>query len=308
MVDVTNVRVDEHRIAAPDDTLLCATVYSPANPSACNDRVVLIAPALGATQQFYAPYARFLAQVGFAVLTFDYRGVGASRQGESLRQDKTTLQDWGTKDLQAALYWMERQYPANKIFVVGHSIGGSLIGLAQDVGNVEGIMGVGAQTTHPRCWPIHLRLPLWLMWYLVIPLSSRIAGYFPAGLFGMGEPLPRGVGLEWAQLGRTQDHFRGIIPPSRNHFNAFSGALALFSFSDDRQAPRRAVDDLANHYPNATLTLRQHIDKRELGAAQIGHTGFFREEFNDTLWQESLAWLVDPHREPAVQPQPAPGA
>ncbi|MFL6259471.1 MAG: hypothetical protein ACJ76Y_07150 [Thermoanaerobaculia bacterium] len=30
---------------------------------------------------------------------------------------------------------------------------------------------------------------------------------------------------------------------------------------------------------------------REVGAPAIGHFGFFRERFRDTLWRESSGWL-----------------
>jgi len=30
---------------------------------------------------------------------------------------------------------------------------------------------------------------------------------------------------------------------------------------------------------------------RELGAERIGHFGFFREQFRDTLWRDAADWL-----------------
>ena len=42
-------------------------------------RAVLISDGLGIPQRFYAPFATWLAERGHLVLTFDLRGVGASR-------------------------------------------------------------------------------------------------------------------------------------------------------------------------------------------------------------------------------------
>jgi predicted alpha/beta hydrolase len=35
----------------------------------------------------------------------------------------------------------------------------------------------------------------------------------------------------------------------------------------------------------------RHVIPREVGAPAIGHFGFFRERFRDTLWRESAGWL-----------------
>jgi predicted alpha/beta hydrolase len=60
---------------------LGATFFAPARPPV---GAVLIAPAMGVVQSFYAPLAGWLAEQGFVVATFDYQGMGRSRHG-SLR-------------------------------------------------------------------------------------------------------------------------------------------------------------------------------------------------------------------------------
>lgn len=298
------VRVDEHKISTQDNVLLYATLYSPSDAHLCNDRAVVIAPELGITQNHYEAYARFLVGFGYAVLTFDYRGTGASRQGGSVRDDEATLQAWGWQDMQAVILWLERMLPAHQFFVVAHGISGALVGLTDEAKQIHGILGIASPMAQVAHWPVHLRLPAWLMWNLIIPLSTRLAGYFPAGVFGMGEAVPQGVATEWAQAARTEGHFNAIIPTSRIHFTEFEGYIGLLSFSDDGMAPERAVDALETLYSNGKLTLRKHINKRDLGVEEIGHLGFFREEFRDTLWQESLAWLSYPQRKPSDQSTP----
>jgi len=34
------------------------------------------------------------------------------------------------------------------------------------------------------------------------------------------------------------------------------------------------------------------IEPKQIGAAKIGHFGFFRPEFRDTLWKEAADWLA----------------
>ena len=56
---------------------------------------LLIAPAMGVPQRYYADFARWMAAQGRAVLTFDYRGMGESRPaGASLREVDVDLFDW----------------------------------------------------------------------------------------------------------------------------------------------------------------------------------------------------------------------
>ncbi len=62
----------------------------------------LIAGAMGVRQDFYEPLARFLAENGVHVLTFDYRGMGASREG-SLRGFPADITTWAQCDLDAML-------------------------------------------------------------------------------------------------------------------------------------------------------------------------------------------------------------
>jgi predicted alpha/beta hydrolase len=57
-----------------------------------------MAPATGVPQRFYAPFAQWLCQSGYAVLTRDYRGMGASAQAP-----QASMRDWMLRDLPAAL-------------------------------------------------------------------------------------------------------------------------------------------------------------------------------------------------------------
>ena len=73
-------------------------------------------------------------------------------------------------------------------------------------------------------------------------------------------------------------------------FARFRGPLLAYSFSDDAYAPTPAVESLLDAYSGADITHR-HLTPADLGVSEIGHFGFFRERFRDTLWQESAAWL-----------------
>ena len=66
---------------------------------------VLIGGAMGVRQDYYAPFAQWLATQGFDVMTFDYRGMGDSRaavHGRSLRGFDADLYSWA-RDYDSAI-------------------------------------------------------------------------------------------------------------------------------------------------------------------------------------------------------------
>ena len=84
------MRPIEFVFEADDGRPLAGTVLEPARA----DGAVVIASATGVPRRIYAGIARHLAEAGLAVLTFDYRGIGDSRQGP-LRREPARMQDWG---------------------------------------------------------------------------------------------------------------------------------------------------------------------------------------------------------------------
>ena len=54
---------------------------------------VVIGGAMGVRQDYYASFAQWLAQQGFRVTTFDYRGHGDSLVGP-MREVRADLFDW----------------------------------------------------------------------------------------------------------------------------------------------------------------------------------------------------------------------
>src|SRR5206468_10983579 len=74
--------VDERaaKFSASDGTALAGTWFEPARPRIASTVVVIVCGA-GIPARFYHHFARFLCERGAAVLTFDYRGIGAARQG-----------------------------------------------------------------------------------------------------------------------------------------------------------------------------------------------------------------------------------
>jgi predicted alpha/beta hydrolase len=276
-------------IPATDGFRLAATLYSPEGEG--DDKpVILINPATGVKRTLYDRFARFLASRGLRVLTYDYRGIGGSRT-QPLSALDASMVDWGTRDLAGAVDWLVEQFPRSPLLAVGHSSGGQLLGMTDRIQHVSAMLAVGAQSGYWKHWEGKRRYQLALLWYAGIPVAVRLLGYFPAKRLGLGEDLPGGVAREWARWCRNPEYISDEHgKPLRPFFDEFSGPLLSYSFSDDRFAPRAAVEALLGFYRHATKEHR-HLTPADLKVDAIDHFGWLRESFRATLWEEMASWL-----------------
>lgn len=274
-------------IEARDGHELVATIYVPSEGEP--ERVVIVAAATGVKQAFYEPYARFLAGNRCAVVTFDYRGIGKSLKTKITEVD-ATIRDWGQKDYPAVVDFAKKKFPGKKLQIVGHSVGGQLVGMLDNVDEVDAVITVAAQHGYHWRYPLKDALVFGLLWWILMPLLSVLFGYFPSRKFGLGENLPKGAALEWARFCRSKDYF--ITPdgtPIRTGFEKYTGPLRAYDFADDDRAPEICVKALHAYFTKTTVDHR-HVDPKEVGH-RVGHVGFFLAKFKESLWRESLEWL-----------------
>jgi predicted alpha/beta hydrolase len=271
------------RIAATDGYPLAATLYY-SDRLQLPQRVAIINCATGVKASYYARYARFLAAHGYLAVTYDYRGIGASRP-LSLRRLKASKFDWGSKDFEGILQWVIKNFPDAGIAVVGHSIGGVLPGFSASGGRIDRMLTVAAQFAYWQDYAARARYRMLLKWHVLMPLATALAGYFPGRRLGWLEDLPAGVAYEWAfRRARLQPDGAGRLFPQ------LRCPLLAYSISDDDFGTPAAVLRLLRHYRGSERT---HVVVRpqELALAEIGHFAFFHDRFSGNLWLESLAWL-----------------
>jgi len=271
------VELVEITLTAADGYQLGASIFG------SSQKNILLMPATGVPQSYYARFAAYLAERGFSVLTFDYRGIGRSLNG-NLKANTARMRDWATLDAAAAFSYFQ-----SRLFVVGHSFGGQALGLLPDPSRIAGAVTVGSQSGYWRNWPALGRAWMWPAVHIGLPLVSRLHGYFPGSRLGFGEDLPAGVAIEWARWCRNPRYLVGDLGVEEAYAR-FQAPVRAYAITDDAFAPRRAVDALGELYPNARWETRP-VAPRELGAKSIGHFGFFRERFRDSLWRETADWL-----------------
>ena len=124
---------------------------------------LVVNSATAVPRRFYARFASFMSEHGLRVLTYDYRGIGGSREGSASASSATML-DWGRLDFAGVLEELERMFPGEPIRVVGHSVGGQLLGLADNGARVERLVLVAAQEGYWRLWPRPARYALAALW------------------------------------------------------------------------------------------------------------------------------------------------
>ncbi len=278
----------EHAVTIPalDGKLLAGSVFLDRDLAAPPTNVTVLASATGVTRGYYAKFATYLARGGHAAVTLDYRGIGESRAG-SARESDATMHEWGELDLSGAVAWARGTFGVQQVNVVGHSVGGQLLGLLSEPEHVRRVVTVGSQSGEVRLWPAPERWRMAVLMYGLIPGITKTVGYLP-GALGVGEDLPPGVALEWARWCRTRDYVVGAGGASRREAYARLRAKILaFGFDDDPYAPAAAVSALMSFYENAEITRRQ-VKKDE---AIVGHFGFFRDRFEKTFWNEARQFL-----------------
>lgn len=252
--------------------------------------VVVLGAAMGVRQDFYFPFARFLADRGFAVLTFDYRGMGRSRPSSGLRGFKADLFDW-CADYESALRYARAWHPGLPLQAVGHSLGGQLPGAVANNTILDGLITVAAGNGY---WPANAwstRRHVWLLWYLIAPLATRLCGYFPGKRLKMVGDLPGGVMRQWARWCKSPHYMIDDAGrPLRAGFDRMRVPLLSLSFTDDEMMSRRSIDMLHDCYRYAPVE-RRYITPQDVSTGRIGHFGFFREEFRPTLWEQAASWL-----------------
>jgi predicted alpha/beta hydrolase len=259
---------------------------------------VLIAPAMGVPQSYYADFARWLAEQGYAVLSFDYRGMGASRPpafGRSLRGFEADVVTWAERDAAAAVAQLQAELgDARPVHWLGHSLGGQIVGLLPRPDTLGRIVTVGSGSGYWRENSPRLRRGVWALWYFIAPLSLALAGYFPGRRLRKVGDLPAGVMAQWRRWCLSPDYMMGEGGPRlRARYASVRNPILSLSFTDDEFMSARNVDSLHGFYAGAPREMRR-LAPQDVGARAIGHFGFFRERFRASLWPQVAQFLAAP--------------
>jgi predicted alpha/beta hydrolase len=223
-----------------------------------SDTIVVINAATGVPRYFYRHFAAYLRDQGWTAVTYDY--------------------------------WVAAEFQPRRIFSIGHSFGGQGLGLIESPRGISAAVGVSAQSGY---WGVQVGMEKYKVWFAVtvlIPLFSRLFGFFPWSKLMSGEDLPKGVALEWARWARSRNYLLDDRALPLERYESFEAPILAYSIDDDGWGGPKAVDEMMRAYSNVT---RRHLVPADFGLDRLGHMGFFRKG-SEPIWNETVAWLDDP--------------
>ena len=288
------MRAREIGFEAADGTPLRGTLLEPDERP---ELAVMVSSGTGFPMRFYRRCAEHLAGRGALVLTFDYRGIGASAP-EDLAAMKMDYPDWGRLDMPAAAQALRREADRlgyeRKLSHLAHSVGGHFAGFMENhalfSAHAFAAVGSGYWRDHPLSYN---PFELWF-WHVLGPRSLRRHGYVARGGGWTGAPLPRGVFETWKRWCRTPGYYREELAQRLrpHHFDALDAPIRSWVFPDDPIANPRTAADILLCYTAAPSAIAVRAPA-ELGVRRIGHEGAFRPGC-EKLWDEWFSWLRDP--------------
>ncbi|WAP70045.1 alpha/beta hydrolase family protein [Jiella pelagia] len=248
---------------------------------------VLVSAAAAVERRFYRAFATHLVEQGArAVLTYDYRGVGAAARGAKARTFR--MKDWGVLDLPAALEALEAEAGNGPVVGIGHSFGGVALGLSGVAERFERyclvatMNGYFRRTAEP--------LSVFARMNLAGVPATRLFGHVPASV-GLGTALAGPIFRDWARWCRKPDFlFSDPQVPEAERFSDVRIPLMSIAMTDDRWGTREAVTAILKRFSDANPA-EVWLSPEDAGRP-VGHMGYFRREVRKTLWPVAVAFLL----------------
>ncbi len=245
--------------------------------------ILIIVSAMGVKQSFYKNFSEFAEASGISVITFDYSGIGNSLNG-NIKNYRDSLYSWGNKDLETVIKYSIEKFPHHKKVIIGHSVGGQLIGLAPSSVHLDKMILISAQSGFWGFWKGFDKVKMFLNWYLLFPTLTYFIGYMPSKRFSKMENLPANVAKEWAKWCRNPNYLFDYFSEEKTFFNKIKCAATSISFDDDFFAPKKSVDWLSQKFQNVTLK-RKHFFPNDFNVTKIGHFDLFKNNFKNSIWK-----------------------
>ncbi|MBC8057868.1 MAG: alpha/beta fold hydrolase, partial [Rhizobiales bacterium] len=224
---------------------------------------------------------------------FDYRGMGDSRSvphTKSLRGLDADLFAWA-RDYDTAIDALRGRAPAVPLYLIGHSLGAQLPGLLRNRDRIDGLLSVAAGSGYWRDNAPQLKRIVLYFWHVLVPVATALFGYFPGKRIGKVGDLPRGVILQWRRWCLDPHYVVGAEGAAvRARYAQVRFPVVALSITDDELMTERGIRVLLDSYANAPRRI-ECIAPADVAARRIGHFGFFRDQFQSSLWQRSVALL-----------------
>ncbi|QES91847.1 hypothetical protein F0358_03525 [Empedobacter brevis] len=277
------------QVETSDGFKIAATSFGENNAT---KKIIVISSAIGVKQSFYTKYATFLANKGYLVFTYDYRGIGDSKP-KKMKGFEAHFIDWADKDFMGLTQYIEEFYPTHEKYLIGHSIGGIMIGLTRAYKIYAKIITIGSQYGYIKNFHQKDKPKVNFFFRIAIPVLSRFYGFFPSQKVGMGEPIPHGIARDWRKLILNEKSILGYANETQNLYEEITQPVLIISLDDDFMATPKSVDLFATLVLKNAKKKRLNIIPKEYGLNEVGHLDFFREKNKNELWQIPLDYFEE---------------
>ncbi|MDZ7897477.1 MAG: hypothetical protein U5N85_05545 [Arcicella sp.] len=216
------------------------------------------------------------------------RGIGLSKH-QPLKGFDASMTDWASKDFTAVILYVKSNFNTHKKILVGHSFGGNSIGMSSEANSFDAYITIASQFGYWKFFNASYQPFLLWLFFIAMPLMTKIYGYFPSRVKKLGEELPKGVALDWITLMTNSNSMLTLSAKSGNFYETIKKPMLIISISDDQLAPQKAVDELSKRVYKNALTKRLHIVAEKI--KPIGHLNFFKKQFETDLWTIPTNWI-----------------
>ncbi len=283
------IKSKEIIIEAKDGFELKALLYS--NENNLPKGIIVCSAGTCIPQVFYSKIAHWLAAQDFDVLTYDYRGVGLSRP-RGLKGFKGGISDWARLDMEGIFAWVEKNYKQSPKYLLAHSMGGQIMGLASGIKIFDKIVTVASSYGNYQFYSPKFRKQAAKLRYM-IPLLNWYYGYLPSKIGGdsFGEDWSADVAREWLEWGKYKLSFSEIAKMKGwdSYFQEMDMPIRAYFIADDIIATEATIPYYQKDFQSAGLEIHRLNEDLK---SKIGHFGFFTGRCELIVWQEMLDWMI----------------
>ncbi len=277
------------QFSAADGVTLNGFVIEAKAPKA----VVLINPGTATKTHFYRPFAEYLAENGYHVMLWNYRGFCISRN-ESLANSDIEYTHIGERDIPAAIAKAKALYPNLPLYCVGHSTGGQQIGLAENCNELAGLVAVAVSTGYYGGMPAGYRRQAKLFFKVITPVSNALFGYVKAKKLNIMEDLPPKLAKEWGQWCAKPDFMFDETfkqqKPQIAAYRTFEFPVQVINADDDEISSEFNTQRLWQHMKSTQPIGFTTYKAADMPKKAVGHFSYFRRA-NQQVWVDIVQHL-----------------
>lgn len=255
----------------------------PANVN--SDAYLIINNGARVLQKKYFEFAGYVSANGINVVTYDYSDMGVSKA--VLKTSERSVQQWSAIDMQSIIDDVLNTNPKAKLFVLGHSLGGQIIGLSERSSKLSGIILVATQTGYWKYWPFPLNILNYMAWRIYVPSLLQLCGYFPGGYDKQLSHMPKQAASEWMKWCNSPNYLFDNIPENKRYYDSITCPLLSISFDADVYATKQSVDWLTSRYVNAKVKRKHYVSRK----TRYGHSALFERANFKTMGNDVIRFI-----------------